>query len=556
MVKFGPVIEQTKDISEVNTGTAQSPGTAPDLPTEDDKNKMPPIIRSVLELSHSLLTAQSLRMKMCPGYQGGLFYQGRPFCFACGYRDGTRGLNMDDKGNHMRLKDACVFNALTVPITAMLACQLHDEGKLSLTTPIIDVLPDLVDGLEGPAVDQYKALTPLSILSFTATLDEAAVLKTTGVASGPKVLGRGSWNPSVDYHSRFTSKIDRFFGAGIPPRLSPKDASDAAASVNTGMSSSTAGHIPVNEGARRYRENLVRFVNSTRGNVKVIKAQLPKRRGALVPHFSIALLAAAMEKVAPPVNSTSRGSFMPPQSGESSSPKFPSAFEDQMYERLFKPLQAYSAGYGAPLPWRDPNSMFYTPSGQTAGHTNFSTPVPLAAPLNAGPLLFNSSMNLYAPIEEFAALMLTATDMTHRNYNDPEARKLIYPNHTELLRGHDGEVRFGLWFDKMTEIYQGVPKVWSGYDYLPWAANMRYNSKHDIGTFGVCNAGMRRSRWFATTAAKATETIFMNNVIQKKINVFEADENSPEVKEVNEKVEKLQTKNSPFQRRADAHKRF
>lgn len=127
-VKYGPVIEGTKELKDL-----QKPPTNPE--GEDgnqdgaDEGKMPPVIRSVLELTHSFMSSQSQKLRMCPGYQGGLFYRGKPYCFACGYRDGTRGLDMDDKGNHLRLKDPCVVGSLSIPITAMLVGQLHDEGR-------------------------------------------------------------------------------------------------------------------------------------------------------------------------------------------------------------------------------------------------------------------------------------------------------------------------------------------------------------------------------------------------------------------------------------------
>jgi hypothetical protein len=543
-MKYGPVIEGTKELKDLQP-TTPNPENGGDQ--GQDEGKMPPVIRSVLELTHSFMSSQSQKLRMCPGYQGGLFYRGKPYCFACGYRDGTRGLDMDDKGNHLRLKDPCVVGSLSIPITAMLVGQLHDEGRMTMDQPIVELLPELNDALSGDALDQYRLLTPRSILSFESQLDEKMVFKHAGVQI-PKITW--GWNPSKTYYETVTTKVDDYFGIDIPGRKRPvkKDASKGGSALsaatlaavqraaNGGQSQATVD-MSSPKVAAQYRKTFVQYLGSTRGSVPAIRVAKPALGlgRAHVPHFTMALLTAAIDRA------LEKKAVVQPEM-----PATCTIFEEAMNERLFKNMQALSAGYGPPRPWRDPTSIFYTPTGQTAGHMTFGTPVPLGDPTNAGSPLFNASMNLYAPIEEFASLLMTAIDMTHKTHAGA-------PNSPKPTRAC---IRNGLYYEPSMDTYLGLVKPFSGIDLLPYAASMRYMPAHDLGTFCVVNAGMRRSRWFTRTGSKATETIFINNIIKKGVVVETTTEEDESVKQMQESVEKLQTKKKPFSQAVDAHRRF
>lgn len=535
-MKYGPVIEGTKELKDLQP-SAQGGG-----PEEGaDDGKMPPVIRSVLELTHSFMSSQSQKLRMCPGYQGGLFYKGKPYCFACGYRDGTRGLDMDDKGNHLRLKDPCVVGTLSIPITAMLVGQLHDEGRMKMDQPVLELLPDFHDALSGPALDAYRLLTPRSILDFKTQLDERTIYKHAGVHI-PRITW--GWNPAKVYHEAVTAKIDDFFGIDIPGRpkaSTKKDSKGSALSAATlaavkrasGNSAQSTVDMTSPAVAAQYRRTYIQYLTSLRGSIAV--SQVPRPALGLgrahVPHFTFALLTAAIDKA------LEKKPLVEP-----ALPASATIFEEAMHERLFKNMQALSAGYGPPKPWRDPTSIFYTPTGQTAGHLTFGTPVQLGDPTNAGSPLFNSSMNLYAPIEEFASLMMTSIDMTHKTHANGK------PSHAEI--------RNGLYYEPSMDTYLGLVKPFSGMDLLPFAASMRYMPAHDLGTFCVVNSGMRRSRWFTRTGSKATETIFLNNIIKKGVVVETTTEDDEAVKQMQDSVEKLQTKKKPFSQAVDAHRRF
>lgn len=134
---------------------------------------IPPVVRSVLSFSGqaAMITSRAVG-RASPGYVGGLLYQGRSFSYAAGFRDGSRGFDNEDKGNHLRLRDPMGLHTLTIPITALLAWRLHKAGSFDLLKPMTEHIPELPR--------QFDSLTPRDILSHRVALSDEGIFKSVG----------------------------------------------------------------------------------------------------------------------------------------------------------------------------------------------------------------------------------------------------------------------------------------------------------------------------------------------------------------------------------------
>ncbi|ESL09128.1 hypothetical protein TRSC58_03158 [Trypanosoma rangeli SC58] len=343
-MEFPPVKSREEILSSQQAAVTQE-----DI-RKDMQDDIPPVVRSVLELAHLMMSGHSQKLRGSPGYQGGLFYGGRPFCFASGYRDGTRPRDMEDKGNHMKLKDPLTYGVLSLPVTAGYLCELHGKGVFDLQAPLSRYLPELEEKLD-------PSVTARSILAFETVVDDNQVMKDAGVRRFRPLF---AWNVCAATQRCVYAPITHFFAGG-------------SAKAVTGQ---------------QQRENYVQYLrSSSRGRVR--PRPRPRRwmfcRG--VSHFSVALLIAAVERQLQGIS-----------------------FEDSVRQTVFEPAQSHGAGYGPPKLWRDPNEMFYQPRGLARQHQGFSHPLPTGAPENSGPPLLNASLNLYAPVEDYGKLLLLSLD--------------------------------------------------------------------------------------------------------------------------------------------------
>ncbi|RNF12969.1 uncharacterized protein Tco025E_06385 [Trypanosoma conorhini] len=312
------------------------------------QDDIPPVVRSVLELAHLMMSGHSQKLRASPGYQGGLFYGGSPFCFASGYRDGTRPRDMEDKGNHMKLKDPLTYGVLSLPVTAGYLCELHGKGVFDLQAPLARYLPELEEKLD-------PCVTARSILAFDTVVDDNQVMRDAGVRRFRPLF---AWNVCAATQRCVYAPITHFFAGGSAKALT----------------------------GQQQRENYVQYLRaSPRVRVRLRPRRWISRRG--VSHFSVALLIAAVERQLHGVS-----------------------FEDSIRQTVFEPAQSHGAGYGPPKLWRDPNEMFYQPRGLARQHQRFSHPLPTGALENCGPPLLNASLNLYAPVEDYGKLLLLSLD--------------------------------------------------------------------------------------------------------------------------------------------------
>ncbi|EPY37869.1 hypothetical protein AGDE_06064 [Angomonas deanei] len=325
---------------------AQQAASAPGDVRKDMEDDIPPVIRSVLEMSHLMTSGHSHYFRATPGYQGGLYYDGKPFCFASGYRDSKRPRDMEDKGNHMKLKDPIVYGCLSLPVTAAYLIELHRNQTFDLHKPLVAYLPSL-ESKVGPDV------TARSILSFTTVLDDKAILRDAKANWRAPLL---SLNPCASMQKCVYEPINRF--------LAGKDTK----SLN----------------GKTQRENLALYVGSSKRPSAILR-RTPRK--ASLSHFSVALLIAAVE-------TQLKGQ----------------TFEASIRENFFTKAQCHGTGYGPPKLYRDPNEMFYQPTGLALQHQNFRTPVHGGTLDNCGPPVFNASLNMYAPAEDFGKLFLLSLD--------------------------------------------------------------------------------------------------------------------------------------------------
>lgn len=431
-IDFPPI----KDKEEILQ--AQQAVTPQEEVRKDMEQDIPPIIRSVLELSHLMVSGHSQWLRATPGYEGGIFYNGSPYCFAGGFRDGTRPLDMDDKGNHMRLKDPLLYGHMSLPVTSAYLCELHGKGIFDLERPLAEYLPDLSAKLGGDT-------TARSVLSFTTVLDDAAVLRDAGARP---LAPLPAWNACAATQKAVYEPINRFLAGGSSGRLN----------------------------GRQQRENLVQYVRSAPRITGMLRRPL---RAGRMSHFSVALLVAAVETQLKGVS-----------------------FEESIRSLVFERAQSHGAGYGPPKLWRDPNEIFYQPSGLSMLHQGFKKPVPGGSLDNCGPPALNASLNLHAPVEDYGKLLMLSLDTIM------EARELLgCPAVTHPY--HDFGVRYVPGRDQL-EMSQ---RVYSGIDFIPSAGSLRYRCDLDLGCFGIANCGTRSGRLFGNTLSNIIQHLFVKHAI-------------------------------------------
>ncbi|KAG5500621.1 hypothetical protein JKF63_03717 [Porcisia hertigi] len=457
---------------------------------DDMENDIPPVIRSVLELSHLTMSGHSQWLRAAPGYQGGLFHKGKPFCFASGYRDTSRSLDTEDKGNHMRLKDPLVYGTLSLPVTAAYICELHGKNIFDLEMPLTQYLPEL----QGKLGDD---VTGRSVLCFTHGIDDTHLLRDAGAQ-----WQRPRFSPCLcsETRTRVYEPVNRFLAGGAPS--------------STPMT------------AQQQRMNLLQYVRSAPHITHNFTRSL---RRAHISHTSVALLLAAVE-------TRLKGR----------------SFETDIRTVFFEPAQCHGTGYGAPKLWRDPSELFYQPTGQALQHASFKQPLEIGDPRNCGPAVWNGSLNLYAPVEDYGKLLLLSLDtiIDAREYFGKPA------NH-----GGRPYYDFGVQYVPAKDHLQLTKSVLYGIDALPAAASFRYSCAHDLGCFGIASCGSRGARFFVNNLSRIIHHLFVKHVLtqgldpEKPVNLDDPAQQGEKPKETLERVMKRQRVASYFTK-SEVHKRY
>eukprot|EP00796_Vickermania_ingenoplastis_P004607 gene4607-3321_t len=242
-IRFPPVKESRELLREA--GQQQQQAAIPDDAVRQGlSTEMPPVVRSVLELSHLMMSGHSQWLRAAPGYQGGLFHMGSPYCFASGYRDNRRLREVEERGNHMKLKD---------PL-------LHGRGIFDLCRPLAAYLPEMADQI-GPTA------TARSVLSFTECMDDHQVLKSIPGAAWGLWRARLSWNACNTAQKHLLQPLEKFLSGG------------AGAAAATGAAQ---------------RQHLYYYLCAAPQRVARFSRVAPHR--ARISHFSVALLLHAVER--------------------------------------------------------------------------------------------------------------------------------------------------------------------------------------------------------------------------------------------------------------------
>ncbi|EPY21093.1 hypothetical protein STCU_00805 [Strigomonas culicis] len=484
-IDLPPVKDKAEVLEQQRAATPQD-GIRDDL-----EHDIPPVIRSVLELTHLMMSGHSQWLRATPGYQGGLFYRGRPYCFASGYRDGHRPLDVEDKGNHMKLKDPLVYGPMSLPITAAYLCELHGKGVFDLERPLVEYLPDMQDRMD-------PAVTARSVLSFTTVLDERRIFRDARVRL---------WRPYTAYNACRAAQTHLY------------------EPLNAFLAGSSTARL----NGREQRHNLMLYLRSSKGAATFLRR--PPAR-ATVSHFSVALLIAAVE-------TQLKGQ----------------TFEESIRDVFFVPAQAHGAGYGPPKLYRDPNEIFYQPTGLALQHQGFRRPVVASSLANCGPPALNASLNLYAPVEDYGKLLLLSLDTIR------DARELL--GCPALARPH---YDLGVQYVPGTDTLQLLPTWRHGAFFLPAAASFRFSCRHDLGCFGAASCGTRSACLFADNVSRTLQHVFVKHVLQKNVDATAAldlddPKNETGAEKGNGEAERLgravkkQAYTSYFTKQ-DAHRRF
>lgn len=460
------------------------------------ESEMPPIIRSVLELSHLMMSGHSQWLRATPGYQGGLFHLGSPYCFASGYRDARRPCEVEERGNHMKLKDPLVYGLLSLPITAAYLCELHGKGIFDLTKPLNSYLPEI-------SPEKLPShVTGRSILSFRDALDDPRLVKEI---TGSRLFlwhPRLAWNTWKSAHRHVYEPLERFFSHATP--------------AENGTAEGSEGRQKMVVPGITQRKHLYYYLCSSRSPASFFRRCAPHR--ARPSHFSIALLLHAVEMQLERTSAQSRTrTDLADSNMDGKSGKEESSFEESIRKLFFELAESHGAGYGVPAIWRNPHDLFYQPTGLALQHSGFSRPIPSGDPGNCAPALFNGSLNLYAPSEDYGKLLLLSIDAIR------DARRILDSGEASEL----GSVRrernstypyydFGVRVLPQKDELQLLPPVFlsSLECMIPASSSFRYACDKDLGCFGIASCGSRSGRLFANHLSRLIQHLYVKHALR------------------------------------------
>eukprot|EP00760_Papus_ankaliazontas_P034594 PhM_4_TR7273/c0_g1_i1/m.90757 len=161
--------------------TVTMPGR--EMPREDNmgKKSVDPHTRSAMEYAIRVGLSFAKFTHATPGFFLSVVNKGDSVTSSCGYRDGARGLDLEDKGNYLRLKDPLSLSNVTQVVTSYLAMLLHDEKKLDLDAPITKYAAGLA---------ATSDCTLRTLLSNRSGIRDWRVLHSYGCGSSARFLKR------------------------------------------------------------------------------------------------------------------------------------------------------------------------------------------------------------------------------------------------------------------------------------------------------------------------------------------------------------------------------
>lgn len=465
------------------------------------ESEMPPIIRSVLELSHLMMSGHSQWLRATPGYQGGLFHCGSPYCFASGYRDAQRPCEIDERGNHMKLKDPLVYGVLSLPITAAYLCELHGRGIFDINKPLNVYLPEMSHEKLPSHV------TARSILSFRDAVDDAGIVKDITGSRLSLWYPRVAWNTWKSARKHIYEPLEKFFSHSTLLQKSAVDGNEAGKKVM----------LP----GVTQRRHLYYYLCSSRSASSFFRRWSPHR--ARPSHFSIALLLHAVETQLQRTPCHLLESADPYGAKENTSTKCcmkEVSFEESIRKLFFERAESHGAGYGVPAIWRNPQDLFYQPTGLALQHSSFSKPIPSGDPGNCALALFNGSLNLFAPSEDYGKLLLLSLDAIRGARQLLEFRDSLNLGPQKKEKISSPYYDFGVTVLPKTNELRLLPPVWfsSLESMIPASSSFRYACDKDLGCFGVASCGSRSGRLFANHLSRLIQHLYVKHALQNSEN--------------------------------------
>lgn len=458
----------------------------------EKQEPVPPPVRSVLTFGANATMAMSSSIKASPGVQGGLFYKNRSFCFSAGFRDGVRGMDEDDKGNYLKMKDPLGMQRLSIVFFGHLIWKMHQEGHMDMFAPICTIIPELSDR-------KFDGLFPRDILNFLNGMDDAVILKAFGIN-----------NPSFDnYHETVTLPLNKLLtpkptidplpsrprgSENLPP---PKFGACGAAPVDadTEVTAIKMGYL--------MRKNLVdKMVDVAPKLPKMFKRRHPKPS-----HFAISLLCAALER------------------------KMGEPMEEIFRKQITEPLGIMSVGFGIPsILYR--SSMFWQPTGLPHTHLAMKQHIPPGDARHSASPVFNPSLNLFGNPEDTAKLLcdcfgsarqavekLPRSAMTGQTYHElgwlyvPHKRRFFCKTQWSNLASRKSPVEF-----------------------TPYGASAMYDDNKDAGAFCVTNCGSRRAQFVANFGPQLIAHLFIRQCIDTGMDLQPTDETGHIVEDEKKKL--------------------
>lgn len=488
-----PPVKSKDEILRENASKGQQ-AAIPDGAIRDGlESEMPPIIRSVLELSHLMMSGHSQWLRGTPGYQGGLFHLGSPYCFASGYRDACRPCEVEERGNHMKLKDPLVYGLLSLPITAAYLCELHGKGIFDLTKPLNLYLPEI----SPEKIPSH--VTGRSILSFRDALDDAGLVKEITGSRLSLWYPRFAWNRCKSAHNYLCGPLEKYFCHSSPSMK--------------GVERENECGIKMKSLGATQRRHLYYFLCASKSPASFFHRYSPRR--SRPSHFSIALLLHAVETQLQRASAQSLNTTAASLIADSSTvnQKEEIGFEDSIRKIFFERAESHGAGYGVPAIWRNPQDLFYQPTGLALQHSGFARPIPSGDPANCAPSIFNGSLNLYAPSEDFGKLLVLSLDTIR------EARRILDSKKTNDSLASKGKsfeaphYDFGVVVNPKKDELQLSSPIWrsSLESMIPASSSFRYSCKADLGCFGIASCGSRSARLFANHLSRLIQHLYLKH---------------------------------------------
>ncbi len=451
-------------------------GTAHDASSQPKKEAVPPPVRSVVTFCANASMAIATGVRATPGLQGALFYQNRSYCFASGFRDAKRGMDSDDKGNFLRIKDPIGVHHLTTVFFGHLVWMLHREGHIDMFAPLSTMLPEL------GADRKFDGLFARDILAHSAAMDDREILA--------KVFDISSPRSGANYFATVTEPINRALappGIADPlPSRAPGSEMEAPPRFGSCGSAPAGGadattEVSAAKMGMAMRQRLVARIGDAAPRLgRMFK---PTQRSARPSHFALALLAAAVERK---------------MGGE--------PMEELFRQRVTEPLGIMSIGFGIPqIIYR--SSMFWQPSGLPHAHFSLDEHIKPGDTRHSASPVFNASLNLFGNPEDVARLLCDVFTSVRE-----AVEKLPQTTPTGSTA-----VELGWTFVPHKRKFVCKEQWWSRrrspVEYAPYSAAAVFDDVKGAGAYCAANCGNTRAMVTANIAAQLISQVFIRQCI-------------------------------------------